>query len=47
MALLLKGAPVAEAMLQRLGEQCAQLKQAGITPVFGIVRVGEKANDLS
>ena len=47
MALLLKGAPVAEAMLQRLGEQCAQLKQAGITPVFGIVRVGERANDLS
>ena len=47
MALLLKGGPVAEAMSQRLLDQCATLKEAGVTPVFAIVRVGEKANDIS
>ena len=47
MALLLKGGPVAEAMSQRLLDQCAALKNAGVTPVFTIVRVGEKANDIA
>lgn len=47
MALLLKGGPVAEAMSKRLLDQCAALKNAGVTPVFAIVRVGEKANDIA
>ena len=34
-------------MSQRLLDQCATLKEAGVTPVFAIVRVGEKANDIS
>ena len=47
MALLLKGGPVAEAMSKRLLDQCAALKNAGVTPVFAMVRVGEKANDIA
>lgn len=47
MATLLKGAPVAEAMCQRIRQQCETLRQVGVVPGFGIVRVGDKANDIS
>ena len=47
MALLLKGGPVAEAMCRRFQAQCDTLKANGIMPVFGIVRVGDRPNDLS
>lgn len=47
MALLLKGVPVAEKMCQKLQQQVEALKQLGVVPVFSIVRVGEKPNDVS
>lgn len=47
MARLLKGGPVAESMCQRLQKQVETLGQIGVVPVFGIVRVGERPNDVS
>lgn len=47
MATLLKGAPVAEAMCQRIRQQCDTLRMVGVVPGFGIVRVGDKPNDIS
>ena len=47
MASLLKGAPVAEAMCQRIRQQCERLRANGTVPGFGIVRVGSRPSDLS
>ena len=47
MARLLKGGPVAESMCQRLQKQVETLGQIDVVPVFGIVRVGERPNDVS
>lgn len=47
MAELLKGLPVAKALTEELIEQVEALKKAGVTPTLAIVRVGERADDLS
>lgn len=47
MASLLHGGPVAEAMSQRIRQQCDELRRSGVQPVFGIVRVGDRPNDVS
>lgn len=47
MAELLKGLPVAKALTEELIEQVEVLKKAGVTPTLAIVRVGERADDLS
>lgn len=47
MAKLLQGAPVAAALTEKLQLRTALLKDQGITPTLAIVRVGERADDLS
>ena len=42
-----KGAPVAQALTERLIRQAGQLKVQGIVPTLAIVRVGERPEDLS
>ena len=46
-AVILKGAPVAEAMCENLTGRVALLKEKGVTPYLGMLRVGEKPGDLS
>lgn len=43
----MKGAPVAEAICTRIQAQCSALSRDGIKPQLAIVRVGDKANDIS
>ena len=47
MAKLLKGKEVVEALNDRLISQVEQLKSKGIVPTLGILRVGERPDDLS
>jgi len=47
MAELLKGKPVAEALLEKCRTQSEELKERGITPTLAIVRCGEDPADLS
>ena len=47
MAELLSGAPVAEALCERVRAGVARLARAGVTPKAAIVRVGERPADLS
>lgn len=47
MAELLKGAPVAKAITEKLAVQTAQLKEQGVVPTLAILRVGERDDDLS
>lgn len=47
MAELLKGAPVANALMQRVATKVAELKSHGVQPKLSIVRVGEREDDLS
>lgn len=47
MAEILKGAPVAAAINERTSELVNQLKENGVVPALAILRVGEKADDLS
>ncbi len=47
MAELLKGAPVAAALTERLAQRCAALKEKGVEPTLAILRVGDKPGDLS
>ena len=42
-----RGAPVAQALTERLAAQADQLKARGIIPTLAIVRVGERPEDLS
>ena len=42
-----KGAPVAQALTERLSALADQLKVQGIVPTLAIVRVGERPEDLS
>ncbi|OUN23770.1 bifunctional 5,10-methylene-tetrahydrofolate dehydrogenase/5,10-methylene-tetrahydrofolate cyclohydrolase [Flavonifractor sp. An82] len=42
-----KGAPVAQALTERLIRQAGRLKVQGIVPTLAIVRVGERPEDLS
>lgn len=47
MAMLMKGAPVAQALSEKIEQDCQLLRERGVTPTFGIVRVGGKADDLA
>lgn len=47
MARLLKGAPVAEAVLREATEKADALKALGVTPVLAILRVGAEPGDIS
>ena len=47
MAEILKGKPVADAMVARMRETAETLKARGIEPTLCVVRVGERADDLS
>ena len=47
MAELLKGAPVARALTEKLAARCAALREQGVVPTLAIVRVGEREDDLS
>ena len=47
MAEILKGAPVAKALTEQLSARSAALVEKGVTPKLAILRVGERADDLS
>lgn len=47
MAKLLKGLPVAKALMEGLEPRVGALRAAGITPTLAVVRVGERPDDLS
>ena len=47
MAKVLKGAPVTEAMNQKMMEDVAMLREKGVDPTLAIFRVGERPDDLS
>ena len=47
MAELLKGAPVAEALNEKIAAKVENLKSKGITPTLAILRVGERPDDIS
>lgn len=47
MAKLLKGKDVVETLNENLTKEVETLKEKGITPTLGILRVGERADDLS
>ena len=47
MAQLLKGKPVADALNEKMKQDIAILSEKGITPTLAILRVGERADDLS
>ena len=47
MAMLLKGATVAMAWTGIIEQDCEVLRARGVTPTFGIVRVGERPDDLA
>ncbi len=47
MAKLLKGKDVVEALNEKLSKDVEELKAKGITPTLGILRVGERPDDLS
>ncbi len=47
MATLLKGAPVAAALSEKMKQDIEELRAAGVIPTLAILRVGERADDLS
>ena len=47
MALSMKSKPVVDALRANLEPRVVRLKEAGVTPTLGIVRVGERPDDLS
>ena len=47
MAEVLKGKAVADALCAQMKEDIAQLAEHGVTPTLAILRVGERADDLS
>ena len=47
MAELLKGKPVADAMIARMHKTAETLKANGVEPTVCVIRVGERADDLS
>lgn len=46
MAKLLAGAPVSQAICERIRPRIQQLNQLGVTPTLGIVRVGDRSEDI-
>ncbi len=47
MAEILKGAPVTAALNEKMKQEIAALKEAGIVPTLAILRVGERPDDIS
>lgn len=47
MASLLKGGPAAENVRCRIREKCRELQKRGVVPTLGIVRVGDRGNDIA
>jgi len=47
MAEILKGKPVADAMIARMRETAAALREKGVDPTLCVVRIGERTDDLS
>ena len=47
MATMLRGAPVAAALTERLAARVSSLVERGVTPTLSIVRVGEREDDLA
>lgn len=47
MAEILRGAPVADAISEKLAERCAALERRGVRPTLAIVRVGERPDDVA
>lgn len=47
MAEILKGAPVAEALTEKMKTDVAELNAKGINPTLAILRVGERPDDIS
>ena len=47
MAEILKGAPAAAALTEKLAVRCAALKESGVIPTLAIVRVGERPDDVA
>ena len=47
MANILKGAPVASALNEKMATEVKELKAKGINPTIAIIRVGERDDDLS
>ncbi len=45
--LLLHGAPAADALAEKSAAACRRLAEQGVTPRLALVRVGERAGDLS
>ena len=47
MAIILKGKPVSDAILERTRNDAQQLRSKGIIPTLAVLRAGEKENDLA
>lgn len=47
MANLLRGKPVADAICEKLAPQIEACKERGITPSLGVIRVGDREDDLA
>lgn len=47
MAEILKGAPVAEALTEKMKQDVAELRDKGVDPTLAILRVGERPDDLA
>lgn len=47
MAIILKGAPVAKALNEKINSKVNELKNRGVEPKLAILRVGNKADDIS
>ena len=47
MALLLKGAPVAEALSRELADRVRALREEGVAPTLAILRVGDQPDDIA
>ncbi|MCD7981636.1 MAG: bifunctional 5,10-methylenetetrahydrofolate dehydrogenase/5,10-methenyltetrahydrofolate cyclohydrolase [Clostridiales bacterium] len=47
MAEILKGAPVAAALSEKIKRETETLRSVGVTPTLAILRVGERADDLA
>ena len=46
-ALVLNGAPVSKALMEKLCRMTEECRKAGVTPTLAVVRVGEKTEDLA
>lgn len=46
MSIILSAKPVVQAMKNQLQEEVSQLKAAGVTPTLGIIRVGNRPDDV-